>query len=157
MILAIHTCMHAIIGLGEFCSGSLTHLHTSTAMTHMLTHSHTYTYIIYTSFAIIILIILLWYMQVSICLHMCTQSCVCVCVFICITVYRAFGNALAAVKGSGIGQLCERENKSALPSFLVRVWFFMMSCQQHWLIWQLGTHGSRWKLLKESENKNCVR
>ena len=83
MILAIHTCMHAIIGLGEFCSGSLTHLHTSTPMTHMLTHSHTHTYIIYTSLAIIILIILLWYMQVSICLHMCTQSCVyvCVCVY----------------------------------------------------------------------------
>ena len=53
-----------------------------------------------------------------------TVMCVCVCVFICVTVYRAFGNALSAVKGSGIGQLCERENKSALPSFLVRVWFF---------------------------------
>jgi hypothetical protein len=57
-----------------------------------------------------------------------------------VTVYRAFGNVLAAIKGSGIGQLCERENKTSSPSFLVRECdFLMMSDQQRWLIWQLGT------------------
>ena len=57
-----------------------------------------------------------------------------VCVCLCTSQFmNEFSNSLASIKGSSIGQLCERENKRKNSTFFpcksYIVWFLMMSSQ----------------------------
>ena len=96
--------------------------------THTHTHTHTHTLIYVYMYMYVLGHIVI---QVGFCM---ITHVVCVCVCLCTSQFmNEFGNSLASIKGSSIGQLCERENKRKNSTFFpcksYIVWFLMMSSQ----------------------------